>query len=58
MVNCLHDHCYSGAVTLPMLTQNVNSDECCLKYLKLVFEVTEKLQNSPEWPFTTNPHVV
>ena len=38
------------------LPQNVNNYECCLKYLKLVFEVTKIFKT--EWPFTPNPHFV
>ena len=34
-------------------TQIVNNHECCLKYLKLVFEVTKNIQNG-----TTGPNYV
>ena len=39
---------------VPMLTLRCKQ----LKYLKLVFEVTKNIQNSTEWPFTTNPNFV
>ena len=35
-----------------------NDHECCQKYLKLVLDVIELLQNGTEWPLTTNSYFV
>ena len=34
------------------------TSECCLKYIKWVFEVTKTIQNGAKWPLTTNHRFV
>ena len=43
-----------------MLTIDCEYNECCLKYLKLDFDVTKNVEKGAtcKWPLTTNPSFV
>ena len=62
MVKCLHKHrlsqwhrCYDVVNTD---VRGVNNHGCCLKNIKLVFEVTINIHSGTKWAHTTNPHFV
>ena len=58
MVKCLHKHRPVLWRTKYWRHQPVNNHGCCLKNIKLVFEVTINIQSGSKWPLTTNPHFV
>ena len=62
MMKCLYKHrlsqshrCYDVVNTD---ARGVNNHGCCLKNIKLVFEVTINIQSGAKWALTTNPHFV
>ena len=48
----------TDAMRLPMLTSECKQHECCLKYLKLDFDVTKNVEKGAKCSLTTNPSFV
>ena len=59
MVKCLPKHrlsqCYD---VLNTDVRGLKNHGCCLKNIKLVFEVTINIQSGAKWALRTNPHFV